>query len=61
MFGNARKSRIFGGNDFATRFGKKKSASQRANVLVLLGIKVVTGAGFPPFRTPVSAFVPIPG
>ena len=29
---------------FATRFGKKKPASQRANVLILLGKELVAGA-----------------
>jgi len=46
---------------FATRFGKKKPASQQANVLILLGKELVAGVGFLPLRTPVSAFVPIPG
>ena len=46
---------------FATRFGKKKPASQRANVLILLGKELVAGVEFLPLRTPVLAFVPIPG
>ena len=46
---------------FATRFGKKKPASQRDNVLILLGKELVAGVEFLPLRTPVLAFVPIPG
>ena len=37
---------------FATRFGKKKPASQRANVFILLDKELVAGAEFLTFRTP---------